>query len=67
MPAPITHFFLSGRCVRADAATDFTAFGVFALLSSFDAFEPTDFDVRSFFDISEVFRCGKKLCWTVDK
>lgn len=42
-------FLLSGDWLSADAATLFTAFGVFELLSNFDAFEATLFDVFSFF------------------
>lgn len=38
---------LPGRCVSADAATDFTAFGVLALPSSLPAFEATAFEVFS--------------------
>jgi hypothetical protein len=36
-----------GRWVSAEAATDFTAAGVFGLLKSFDAFEATRADVCS--------------------
>jgi hypothetical protein len=38
---------LFGACVRADAATLFTALGVLGLLSSLLAFDATDDDVRS--------------------
>jgi len=37
-----------GRCVSAEAATDFTAAGVFGLLNSFDAVEATRAEVFSF-------------------
>lgn len=36
-----------GRWVNAEAATDFTAAGVFGLLNSFDAFEATRAEVCS--------------------
>jgi hypothetical protein len=42
-------FGLFGRCVKADAATDLTAFGVFGLASSFAALLATFFDVTSLF------------------
>ena len=42
-------FFLSGRCVSADAATDFCAFVDVLLRRILDAFVPTLFDVFSFF------------------
>jgi len=45
-----------GRCVNADAATFFTAFGVFGLLSNFDAFDATVFEVRSFAMLITTFR-----------
>ena len=38
---------LFGAWVSADAATDLTAFGVFELLKSLEAFEATDCEVRS--------------------
>jgi hypothetical protein len=38
---------LFGLCVSADAATLFTAFGVFGFESSLDALLATDFDVFS--------------------
>jgi hypothetical protein len=41
------HFFLFGACVNAEAATFFTAAGVFGLLKSFPAVDATDFEVRS--------------------
>jgi hypothetical protein len=41
----------SGACVSADAATLFTDFGVFGFLNNLDAFDATDFDVRSFLAI----------------
>lgn len=47
-----SYFFLEegllGRCVRTDAATDLTGFGVFGLLKSFDAILATRFEVFSF-------------------
>jgi len=44
---PVCQCFFPGRCVRAEAATDLTAFGVPWLLSSFPAFDATDLDVFS--------------------
>lgn len=41
-------FLRFGACVKADAATDLTAFDDFGLLNSFDAFEATRLDVCSF-------------------
>ena len=43
--------FLSGACVRAEAATDFTFLGVFLFRRSFPALEATLLDVFSFFAI----------------
>ncbi len=40
-------FDLLGLCVKADAATDLTAFGVFGLESSFAALLATLFEVTS--------------------
>lgn len=45
-------FFLSGACVKAEAATLFTVFEDFGSLKSLPAFEATDFDVFSFFAIA---------------
>jgi hypothetical protein len=44
----VHYFFLLGRCVRADAATDFTAFEVDGLRNSFDAVVATRLEVVSF-------------------
>ena len=44
-------FFLSGAWVNAEAATDFTFFGVFGLRRSLAAFEATFFEVLSFLDM----------------
>jgi len=45
------YFFLSGRCVNAEPATRFTAFGVFGFRRSLDAILPICFDVFSFLAI----------------
>lgn len=42
---------MSGACVSAEAATLLIGAGVFGLLKSFDAFDATDLEVRSFLDI----------------
>jgi len=47
--------FLSGACVSAEAATAFTALGVFELCRSRPAVLATFFDVRSFFAILRPF------------
>jgi len=39
--------------VSAEAATLFTRAGVLGLLKSFDAFDATDLEVRSFFDMGD--------------
>lgn len=49
---PADGFFLSDACVNADAATDFTVFGVFLSARSLDAFDATFGEVFSFFAIS---------------
>jgi len=43
--------FLSGACVKADAATLLTIFGVLGLLNNFPAFDATLLDVCSFLAI----------------
>jgi hypothetical protein len=51
----ISHYFLlvflSGACVRAEAATDLTAFEDLGFFKSLDAFEATFFEVFSFLAI----------------
>jgi hypothetical protein len=47
-------FFLLAAWVSADAATLFTALRVFLFDRSFDAFDATDDDVRSFFAIDDL-------------
>ncbi|GEM_PF-6640656 len=56
------YFFLplSAACVRADAATDFTALDDFGLLNSFDAVVATLELVFSFFATATFLeRCGR--------
>jgi hypothetical protein len=45
------YFFLFGRCVKAEAATRFTAFGVLGFRRRPDAIVPIRFDVFSFLAI----------------
>lgn len=49
--------FLSGACVKAEAATDFTLAGVFLLDNSLPAFDATLLDVFSFLDMTNPFCC----------
>jgi hypothetical protein len=48
-------FFLSDRCVSAEPATLFAAFDVLGFDNCFEAFEPTGFDVCSFFPMRDLF------------
>ena len=55
MPYFLFFLFLSGACVKADAATDLTVLLLFFDLSNLEAFDATLFEVFSFFAIfSEV-------------
>ena len=51
-PFLLKGFFLSGACVKAEAATLLTFLGVLGLLRSFEAVEATLLDVFSLFAIT---------------
>jgi len=58
------HFF--GRCVRAEAATDFILAGVFGLRNSFEAIDATFFEVLSFnFRRIKKIKCKKLICFLI--